>query len=147
MHDSLTFTGHVLLELHDAQGVLRERREFHNLVVTAGKAFVASRMASASAAVMGWIAVGTGTNAAVVGDTALQTEVARQAVSVSGGTPSGSSLAFAATLAAGTGTGALTEAGILNASSTGTLLARTVFAVLNKLAGDTLTINWTLTVG
>ena len=48
--------------------------------------------------------------------------------------------------AAGTGTGAVVEAGVLNASSGGTLLCRTVFAVVNKGAADTLKITWTVTV-
>ena len=47
---------------------------------------------------------------------------------------------------AGTGTGAVVEAAILNASSGGTLLCRTVFSVVNKAAADTLKITWTVTV-
>ena len=54
--------------------------------------------------------------------------------------------AYVATFPAGTGTGAITEAGILNASSSGTLLCRTVFSVINKGAADTLGITWTVTV-
>ena len=38
------------------------------------------------------------------------------------------------------------EAGLLNASSSGTLLCRTVFSVINKASGDTLGITWTVTV-
>ena len=45
--------------------------------------------------------------------------------------------------AAGTGTGAVTEAGILNASSSGTLLCRTEFSVVNKGSADSMTITWT----
>ena len=48
-----------------------------NLVVTAGKNWVASRMNAASAGVMTHMAIGTGTTAAAVGQTALVTEVAR----------------------------------------------------------------------
>jgi len=51
-----------------------------------------------------------------------------------------------ASWAAGDGTGALVEAGILNAASAGTLLARVVFSVINKGAADTLEITWTLTI-
>lgn len=49
-------------------------------------------------------------------------------------------LAHVATFAAGTGTGALTEAGIFNASSAGTMLNRVVFATVNKGASDTLIV-------
>jgi hypothetical protein len=51
------------------------------------------------------------------------------------------------TYAAGTGTGAITEAGIFNASSSGTLLSHVVFSAINKGAADSLTITWTITVG
>jgi hypothetical protein len=51
-----------------------------------------------------------------------------------------------ATFPAGTGTGAITEAGILNAASAGILLCRTTFSVINKGAADTLGITWTVTV-
>ena len=55
-------------------------------------------------------------------------------------------MTYTATFAAGTGTGAVTEAGILNASSSGDLLCRTVFSVVNKGASDSMTITWTVTV-
>jgi hypothetical protein len=55
-------------------------------------------------------------------------------------------VAYVATFPAGTGTGAVTEAGLFNASSAGTLLCRTVFSVINKGAADTLGITWTVTV-
>jgi len=50
------------------------------------------------------------------------------------------------TFGAGVGTGAVTEAGIFNASSAGTMLCRTTFSVINKAAADTLGITWTVTV-
>ena len=55
-------------------------------------------------------------------------------------------MAYVASFGAGTGTGAITEAGLLNASSSGTLLCRTVFSVINKGANDTLGITWTVTI-
>jgi hypothetical protein len=53
---------------------------------------------------------------------------------------------YVASFGAGTGTGAVTEAGILNASSGGTLLCRTEFSVVNKGANDSMSITWTITV-
>lgn len=144
MEDFIKVIGNVeTIHIH-ADGT--EEKHFCNLVVTTGKTFIASRMASASAAVMGWIEVGTGTNAAVVGDTTLQTALYRKATTVSGGSPSGASVTYSVTLNPGEGTGALTEAGIFNASSAGTMLARTVFGVINKAAGDTVIINWTISL-
>lgn len=120
-------------------------REIDNLVVTAGKGFVASRMIGTTPAVMSHMAVGTGATAPAAGDTTLQTELNRQAL----GTPSvaGAVVSYSATFAAGQGTGALTEAGIFNAASAGTMLCRTTFAAVNKGASDAITINWTVTVG
>ena len=99
-------------------------QEIDNLVVTAGKVFVASRMKDASATAMSHMAVGTNATAAAAGDTALGTESAR--VTLTSTTASTNTIVYVATFPAGTGTAALTEAGILNASSSGTLLCRTV---------------------
>ena len=118
-------------------------REVDNLVVTAGKGFVASRMAGTSANVMSHMAIGTGSTAAAVGDTALGNEAARTALTSTN--VSGAVVTYVDTFAAGTGTGAITEAAILNASSGGTMLCRTVFSVVNKGASDSMTITWTVT--
>ena len=50
------------------------------------------------------------------------------------------------TTAAAAGQTDLTEAGIFNAASGGTMLCRTVFAVVNKQADDTMTVTWTVTI-
>ena len=120
-------------------------KEVDNLVVTAGKNFVASRMKDASATAMTHMAVGTGSTAAAAGDTALGSQVGSR-VSLTSTTVTSNEVAYVATFAAGTGTGALTEAGLFNASSSGTMLCRTVFSVVNKGAADSMTITWTVTV-
>ena len=119
-------------------------QEIDNLVVTAGKVFVASRMKDASATAMSHMAVGTNATAAAAGDTALGTESAR--VTLTSTTASTNTIVYVATFPAGTGTAALTEAGILNASSSGTLLCRTVFTTINKGSADAMTVTWTITV-
>ena len=55
-------------------------------------------------------------------------------------------LVFEVTLVAGEATGALTEVGLLNDPTAGTMAARSVFAVYNKGAADILNIRWTLTI-
>jgi len=148
INDTFAMKGDLTITVKDAAtGTIKDQRELKNLVVTAGKGFIASRMAAASASVMGWIAVGTDSTAAAVGNTALGTEVARVATTVSGGTVSTNTVTYVSTFPAGTGTGALVEAGIFNASSAGTLLSRTVFSVVNKGAADEMTITWVITVG
>jgi ethanolamine utilization microcompartment shell protein EutS len=125
-------------------GRVKQVKRVHNLFVTAGKNHIADQLASSPAqAAMGYMAIGTGTNAAAAGDTALQTEVAR--VALSSRTASANVVTYVATFPAGTGTGAITESGILNAASSGVLFARSVFSVINKGASDSLQITHTYT--
>lgn len=139
-------TLHVLVR-DTTTGQIKYDVTFNNLVVSAGTAFIASRMSGAASGVMTYMAVGTGNTAPASGDVTLQTELARVALSVSGGTPTANAVLYTATFPAGTGTGALTEAGIFNASSGGTMLSRTTYAVVNKGASDEMIVNWTVTVG
>ena len=138
IHDDLKLTGALTIALND-----EIVQETENLVVTAGKNWVADRMNNANT-VMTHMAVGTGTNAAAAGDTTLQTENDRNALTST--TVTDNAVAYVATWAAGDATAALTEAGIFDAASGGDLLARTVFSVVNKGAADSMTITWTITV-
>ena len=142
--DKLKATGSVNVVVRGEDGRVSQNFTVPNLVVDTGLNYIASRMKDASATVMSHMAVGTGTTAAASGDTALETESARVALDSS--TVTGASISYVATYPAGTGTGALTEAGILNASSAGTLLCRTLFSVINKGAADTMTVTWTITI-
>jgi len=116
-----------------------------NLVVTSGRNLVASRLAG-SGSVITHMGVGTGTTAAAAAQTALTSELDRNGLTVSGGTASANTVEYASTWNAGDGTGALTEAGMFTASSGGTMLARTVFSVVNKGINDSITITWTITI-
>ena len=89
-------------------------------------------------------AIGTGTATAVVANTTLQTELVR--VALTSTTVTANAIAYVATYAAGTGTGAITEAGMFDAASAGDMLCRTKFSVINKGADDSMTITWTVTV-
>lgn len=143
-NESLKASGALRIVITDKDGNIKEERELTNLVVTVGKNFVASRMVGVASNVMSHMAIGSGATAAVVGDTALQTELGRVALGSSTATTNVAS--YTATFPAGTGTGSITEAGILNASSAGTLLCRTVFGVVTKSATDALSINWNITI-
>lgn len=143
INEELKATGQVLIVRTDAQGVVSETR-VPNLVVTAGKNYIASRMVGTAAAVMSHMAIGTGTGTPGASDTTLGTQTGR--VSLSSSTASANSVTYTATFPAGTGDGAITEAGIFNASSGGTMLCRTTFPVVNKQAGDTIAITWVVTV-
>jgi hypothetical protein len=139
INDQLQLKGHLQIHLNDELV-----RDVDNLVVTTGKNLVASRLVGTTPAVMSHMAIGSGTTAAAAGNTALGSELGR--VSLTSGSASSAVVTYVATFAAGTGTGAVTEAGLLNASSGGTLLCRTVFSVVNKGANDSMTVTWTVTV-
>jgi|TARA_R110000772_G_scaffold65634_4_gene146532 hypothetical protein len=142
--DKLQATGSVNIVVRGEDGNVTQDFTIPNLVVDTGLDYIASRMKDATATAMTHMAVGSGTTVAAAGQTALVTEVARVALTSS--TVTGESIAYVASYAAGTGTGALTEAAILNAASAGTMLCRTVFSVINKGAGDTMTVTWTITI-
>ena len=146
VNDSIKITGDVKIDIIGADGAVKDSREIKNLVVTTGKTFIASRMVGTSATVMGWMELGTGTTAAAVGDTALQTAISGSRVALTSGTSATNVVTYVASFPAGTGTGAVTEAGVFNASSAGTMLCRTVFSVVNKGAADAMSITWTITV-
>jgi hypothetical protein len=81
---------------------------------------------------------------AAAGDTALQSELGR--VALTSATTAAAVTTYVASFPAGTATGAVTEAGVLNAASGGILLCRTVFAVVNKGVNDAMSITWAITV-
>lgn len=138
LNSELKLTGHVSIAIND-----EVVQEIPNLVVTSGKGYVASRMKDTSETAMSHMAVGTSNTAAAAGQTALLNEIGRTATSSI--TVTNNQIVYVASFGAGSGTGALTEAGIFNASSGGTMLCRTVFAVVNKQSTDGMTITWTIT--
>ena len=144
INDTVKMKGELRLTLTNPTGNITQEVVVPNLVVTTGKNYIASRIKDASATAMSHMAIGTGSTAAAAGNSALGSEAGR--VALTSTTVTNNAVAYVATFPAGTGTGAITEAGILNASSSGTLLCRTVFSVINKGAADTLGITWTVTV-
>lgn len=125
------------------------RKNINNLITSAGKAGVASRLnGSGSEAAFTYIAVGTGTTAANVADTTLETETADSGLSRANATASRVTTSVTNDTAqlvytfSVSGTKAVTESGVLNASSSGVLLARQVFSAINVVSGDSLQITW-----
>ena len=139
VNDQLKMKGKLQIRLND-----EVVQEIDNIVVTAGKGYVASRMKDATATAMSHMAIGSGSTAAAARDTALGNQLGR--VALTSTTVSAAVVTYVASFPAGTGTGAVTEAGILNAASGGTMLCRTVFSVVNKGASDSMTGTWTVTV-
>lgn len=145
MNEGIALRGHITAVLRDGDGRVKQTVETDNLITTVGRNAIVERLDSSPATGQPThMAIGTGTNAAAAGDTALQTELDRNALTSN--TSSANVLTMVGDWAAGDGTGAITEAGVFNAASGPSLYARAVFSVINKAAGDTLQITWTFTL-
>jgi len=142
--DQIKASGALRVVLTGPDGKIKEEHEFKNLVVTVGKNFVASRMVGTASNIMSHMAIGSDATAPAAGNTALGTELGR--VALASATASDNVVTYTATFPAGTGTGAVVEAGVLNAASAGTMLCRTTFAVVNKGADDAMSVTWTVTI-
>jgi len=130
-------------------GHYADKMTISNLITTVGVSGVAARInGSGSPAAYTYIALGTGTTAAAAADTTLENEV-----TTAGGARASATASLVTTDTAGDtaqlqytfsftegGTFALTESGVLNAASTGTLLARQVFSAINVASGDSLQV-------
>ena len=141
---------HILLT--GADGTVKYETEVPNTVVNAGKAFIAQSMLKTttnSPAAMTHMGVGTGTTAPAVTQTALTTEIGTRSTVTATNTTvtvTNDTAQYVATFAAGNATGAIAEAGVFNASTSGTMLCRTQFGVINKGVDDTLTITWRVSI-
>lgn len=144
--ESVKLAGEIRLVLKDKNGNLREDRLIKNTITTVGKAQLARLMIlDVAGTAFDYIAIGIGT----AGATALGSECTTNGGARRGGadvvgtqettTLTGDTAQFVTTFAF-TGSLAITEEGIFNASSGGTMLASQSFDVLNVANGDTLQI-------
>ena len=144
MNDGLKLRGDVALVLRDKDGNVKDERNIKNLIVDSGLNFICDRMKNDETA-MTHMALGSGSTAAAAGDTSLGSQLgSREALDSD--TVSSNTITYTASFEANDATGSVTEAGIFNAASGGTMLCRTVFAVVNKGADDSLSVTWTITL-
>ena len=148
LNENIKAQGQLEIVLRDGDNNIKTTLNVPNLVVTMGKSYIASRIASNTANVMSHMEIGTNATVPDATNTALGFAVAnsRTALNVSGGTVSSTQVVYTAVFGAGVGTGPLTEAGIFNAASVGSMLCRTTFPLVNKDVSDSLTISWKLTI-
>lgn len=130
-------------------GSFQNEMNISNLITNTGFAGVASRInGSGAEAAFTYIATGTGTTAANVADTTLETEITtgggeRAAATASRVTTDVTDdTAQLVNTFAFTSSFAVTESGVLNAASVGVLLARQVFSAINVVNGDSLQVTW-----
>ena len=142
--DDLQLTGALQISLNN-----EIVHQCDNLVVTAGKNWVAGRFKDGSIPdEMSHMAIGSADTAAAAGNTTLANEISasRIALTTDGGTVSTNTVQYDASWTSAAAAYAIKEAGIFNAATGGTMLARTTFAVINKGTDDTVSISWTITV-
>jgi hypothetical protein len=143
MQETFTIRGDLDIKLLDSDGNIKDQRKIHNTVKNAGLyGLLDQALASPTLAKVGWMAVGTGSPAA----TLLGTETAR--VALDSKTRSNAVLTMVCTFPAGTGTGAITEAGLFDVVTANTvnMWCSSSFAAINKGASDVVVITWTLTI-
>lgn len=144
--ENLKATGKVHIQRFDKSGSLVEERLVKNLVVTTGKNYIAEKMVATTNTPISMTHMGIGTDTATPEPANTQLGAQTGRVSLSGSSVSNNSITYTATFPSGTGTGAITEAGVFNASAAGTMLCRTTFPVVNKASGDTIAITWVVTI-
>ena len=149
-------TGQVNLKLYNQHGELIDERDTKNLVVTTGKNYIASRIASNTADIVSYMGIGTsnfingqtiGSTTPVVGDTTLTAPITPGNRVTATPVASGTQVTYTGTFGPSNGSGGIVEAGLFSALTGGTMLARTTFGIITKaISTDTLTLTWTLTV-
>jgi hypothetical protein len=148
--DTIKLTGKYHLLCKDKEGNIKWEETINNLVVSAGKAQLALLAGDATAVPFTYVAVGTSATAVAAGQTALQSETVTNGLERAAGTVSrttttvtNDTLQITKTFTA-SGTVAVEEAGIFNASSSGTMLSRALTTTKTIVIGEQLTVTYTL---
>jgi len=145
MNDNSYLKANCFIELYSSNNEKTDYRYIHNAVMQKGKADIANRLSTnVTAPTMGWMELGTGSYTTSL----LGSYIAGSRVAFTTLTQTSAVLTAVGDWAAGTGTGAITEAGTFNVETenTGTMWMASSFAVINKTTGDSLRITWTLTI-
>lgn len=119
----------------------------HNLVVTTGKNLLRDFLydgSSVTVAGLTHFGYGTGTTAAAAADTALETQVARDTITQKIKDTGKLTVKYYLSSANGNGS-TLTEVGLFNAASSGTMYARAIHAAIAKTSSISVTYSWELT--
>ena len=147
--DSLGLQGEFTLVAKHADGEVFATREIINLIMDAGEDEVAQMVIGAASDGFDWIAIGTDDTAPDDAQTALIAEI-----TTNGGardqdaTPEATAnVATIAVLFDFSGALAIKEVGLLNAETTGDMMSRQIFDVINVGDGDSLTATWSIRIG
>lgn len=130
---------------------LYDEKTVKNTLCNLGNALAAKLFADNTGTRPSHMAVGTTSGGKTSASTTLEAEAGRVALDSTTCPASGAAndnvVTYVATFPAGTGTGALVEAAILNAASNGTMICYAEYGVVTKAAADIVIFTWTLTFG
>lgn len=143
--ENLSIKGELTIDRFDVTGQLVEKRKIPNLIVSSGKNLMISRLLGTTDGIMTHMGVGTGVTSPVIANTALEIPLGAR-IALTSATQTNNTVTYIASFGAGVSTGAITEAGIFNALTAGTMLCRTTFPVVNKAVGDSIVITWVVTI-
>ena len=151
--ESIDPKGQLTIQVRDAHGHLVDTVSAHTSIVTTGRDLVARLFVNDAVAAPSHVAIGTGSAATNPTTTAaLQSEFFRKQIQVIDVTNDIVQLndgkikvRISCDLDANEGNGAITEAGIFNASANGTMYNRVVFPPVNKTTDFQLTLIWEIT--
>lgn len=114
-------------------------------MTNAGRAIITNRITGAGTEPK-FVAIGTGNTAEAASQTALVTEVETRATGTSSRVTvsvTNDTYQVSGTVSA-TGTRAVVESGLFDASTVGNMLTRGVFSVINLSSGDSIAVTWTV---
>ena len=144
-NDHIQIKGDIAITVYDSDGNIKFTKEETNLVLTAGKNFVAAKLANSSVAIS-QIAIGSGTTAPAPDQTALSAIIgAKKAISTITSTNNVTSItaSFSGTSYAAS---SVTEAGLFLNDGGSTMICRTTFGSFAILSTDTIGFVWNLTI-
>ena len=145
--EKATLIGKFHIALFD-QNKLIEERDVFNTVMNAGKAEMSGLLLKdVGGQAFDYVAIGTGTTAPNITQTALVGEKYRNACTGSQQTTTVTNDTARLTCSiAITATATMSEAGVFNSSSAGDMLARTTFSGLAVSSGNTLQVGYSIQV-
>ena len=145
----LDMQGRLTLQMRDAQGRLIDSMAANNSIVLSGRDLVAKLFIKETINPVSHVAVGTGSAQVAPADTQLGAELFRKAINPANASQNLTTtqdnkkkVTVTADLDFAEANGALTEAGLFNASSAGVMYNRVVFPAINKTPDFKLTLIW-----
>ena len=151
--DRSTVTGWVTLTVFDSNGIEKLKVQNHNLIVDGGIDEMAQAIFGAGGVGttnFDFLEIGTDGTAPLATNVALGASACARlqdvAPDVNSATSGETSVSIIVSFDGGTCAGGIQEAGIFNAITANQMLARSTFGLVTIGAGDTLNVNYTVTI-